>query len=74
MDKNKATGIHNIPNKMLLLCADIVAPNLTDIFNYFLVSKIFLDDFKIGKVSPLFKNGERDRILITIDIFQSCPR
>ena len=54
LDKIKATGIHNIPNKMLLLCADIVAPHLADIFNYSLVSKNFLDDFKIGKVSPLF--------------------
>ena len=58
-DKNKATGIHNIPNKILLLCTDIVAPHLADIFNYPSVSKHFLDDFKIGKVSPLFKNGER---------------
>ena len=72
LDKNKAAGIHNIPNKMLLLCADIVAPHLADIFDYSLVSKNFLDDFKIGKVSSLFKNGERERILITIDPFQSC--
>ena len=60
LDKNKATGIHNIPNKMLLLCADIVNLHLADIFNYSLVSEKFLDDFKIGKVSPLFRNGEKD--------------
>ena len=60
LDKNKATGIHNIPDKVLLLCADIVASHLADIFNYSLVSKKFLDDFKIGKVSPLFKNGDRE--------------
>ena len=60
LDKNKATGIHNIPNKMLLLCADIAASHLADIFNYSLVSKNFLYDFKIGKVSPLYKNGERE--------------
>ena len=59
LDKNKATGIHNIPNKILLLCADIVVPHLADIFNYPSVSKHFLDDFKIGMVPPLFKNGER---------------
>ena len=46
---------------MLLLCADIVAPHLADTFNYSLVSKNVLDDFKIGKISPLFKNGERER-------------
>ena len=60
LDKKKAKGIHNIPNEMLLLCADIVALHLADIFNYSLVSKHFLDDFKIGKVSPISKNGERD--------------
>ena len=27
-----------------------------------------MDDFKIGKVSPLFKNGERERILITFSL------
>ena len=61
LDKNKATGIHNIPNKMLLVCADIVAPHLADIFNYSSVSEKFLDEFKIGKISPLSKNGERER-------------
>ena len=51
LDKNKATGIHNIPNKILLLCADIVALHLADIFNYPSVSKYFLDDFKWQGIS-----------------------
>ena len=60
LDKSKAAGIHNVPNKMLLLCADIVAPHLADIFNYSLVSKKVLDDFKIGNL--LFLKMERDDI------------
>ena len=58
LDKSKAAGIHNVPYKMLLLCADIVAPHLADIFNYSLVSKKVLDDFKIGNL--LFLKMERD--------------
>ena len=36
----KATGIHTIPNKVLKDTADIIAPSLTDIFN-FSVTKYF---------------------------------
>ena len=74
LDKNKATGIHDIPNKMLLLCADIVAPHLEDIFNYSLVPKKFF--WMILKLARylLFLKMERERILITIDPFQSCSR
>ena len=60
LDKNKATGIHNIPNKMLLLCADTVAPHLVDIFNYSLVSKIFWMILKLARYL-LFLKMERER-------------
>ena len=73
LDKNKATGTHNISNKILLLCADIVAPHLADIFNYSLVSKIFWMILKLARYL-LFSKMERERVLITIDPFQSCPQ
>ena len=43
---------------------------------YSLVSKNFLDDFKIDKVSPLFKNGERDDLsnYRTISVLPSIAR
>ena len=58
--KSKATGIHNIPNKILKDSCQVIAPFLTDIFNFPITSNIFRDDLKIGKVSPVHKSGDRD--------------
>ena len=58
--KSKATGIHNIPNKILKDSCQVIAPFLTDIFNFSITSKIFPDDLKVGKVSPVQISGDRD--------------
>ena len=58
--KSKATGIHNIPNKILKESCQVIALFLTDIFNFSITSNIFPDDLKIGKVSPIHKSGDRD--------------
>ena len=73
LDKNKATEIHNIPNKMLLLCADIVAPHLADISIIPWFQKSFWMILKLAKYLP-FLEMVREMILITIDPFQSCPQ
>ena len=57
---SKATGIHGIPNKTLKETADIIGPSLTDIFNFSVLTKVFPDDLKIGKVAPVYKSGDRD--------------
>ena len=59
---NKATGVHDIPNRVLKDCVDVIAPFLTGIFNCSLLSKIFPDDLKTGKVAPVFKCGDRDNL------------
>ena len=56
----KATGLHNIPNRVLKEIADIVGPSLTFIFNCSIMSRAFLDDLKMAKVTPAFKGGDRD--------------
>ena len=33
MDVSKATGLDKIPNRLLKIAADVVAPSLTGIFN-----------------------------------------
>ena len=58
--KSKATCIHNIPNKILKDSCQVIAPFLTDIFNFSITSNIFPDDLKVGKVSPVHKSGDRD--------------
>ena len=56
----KATGIHRIPNKTLKETADIMGPSLTDIFNFSVLTKVFPNGLKIGKVAPEYKSGDKD--------------
>ena len=58
--KSKATGIHNIPNMILKDSCQVIAPFLTDIFNFSITSTIFPDDLNVGKVFPVHKSGDRD--------------
>ena len=59
---NKATGVHDIPNRVLKDSVDVIAPFLTEIFNCSLLSEMFPDDLKTGKVAPVFKSGKRDNL------------
>ena len=44
IDVGKATGLDKIPNRLLKIDADVVAPSLTGIFNQSLVTGIFPSD------------------------------
>ena len=59
---NKATGVHDIPSRVLKDSVDVIAPFLTEIFNCSLLSKMFPDDLKTGKVAPVFKSGDCDNL------------
>ena len=52
IDASKATGL-------LKIATEVVAPSLTGIFNQSLVTGIFPSDWKMAKVSPIFKNGSK---------------
>ena len=54
IDAGKATGLNTIPNRLLKIANDVVAPSLTGIFNQSLVPGIFPFDWKLIKVSPIF--------------------
>ena len=56
----KATGVHNIPNKILKDSCQTIAPFLSDMFNLSISTNTFPNDLKIGKVSPAHKSGDRD--------------
>ena len=58
--KNKSVGLDNIPNKLLKMAADVVAPSLTEIFSQSINTGIFPNDWKEARVSPLFKNGVKN--------------
>ena len=55
----KATGLDNIPYKLLKIAADVVAPSLTCIFNQSLLTGLYPSDWKLAKVTPIFKNGSK---------------
>ena len=57
---NKATGIHDIPNKILKDNVSILSPYLEEIFNFSIRTGVFPNELKIGKVTPIFKSGEKE--------------
>ena len=57
IDEKKATGLDRIPSKLLKTAANIVAPSLTSIFSRSILTGIYPNDWKVAKVTPLFKKG-----------------
>ena len=55
----KAAGLHDIPNRALKNCVEKITPSLSYIFNLSVRTRVFPDDFKIAKVVPVFKNGDK---------------
>ena len=68
LKNGKATGMHLIPNSMLKAVKDIIAPSLTDLFNASIQTKLFSDDFKVARVTPIFKNGGTDAWVIQTNL------
>ena len=62
LKNGKATGMHLIPNKILKSVKEIIANSLSDVFNASIPTKIFPDDFKIARVTPILKGGEAEDI------------
>ena len=59
LKNGKAVEIHNIPNKSLKLSKDIISNSLTGI-NASIINNLFPVDFKVGRVTPLFKGDSRE--------------
>ena len=60
LKNGKSTGIDNIPNQALKVSKDVVTNSLTDIFNACIKHKVFPHDLKVGRVTPIFKAGEKE--------------
>ena len=57
INSKKAAGLDKIPCKLLKLAAEIIAPSLTKIFEKSIHTGIFPTEWKLARVSPIFKNG-----------------
>ena len=56
---NKATGIDKISCKIIKLAAPVISDSLTLTFNQAITLSSFPDEWKIARVVPLYKNGQR---------------
>ena len=54
--------MHMISNSILKISKDIISNSLSDIFNESLNKQTFLDYFKVARVTPIQKGGERDDV------------
>ena len=56
----KATGIDKISCKILKIAAPAISDSLTFIFNQAITQSSFPDEWKMARVIPLYKNGQRN--------------
>ena len=59
-DVNKATGIDNIPAKILKWVINIIVPILTKLFNICIEKGVYPDSLKLARVMPIFKGGNQN--------------
>ena len=59
LDTNKSTGIDNLSAKILKVIGEAIAPHLTHIFNLCIYHGKFINEWKVAKVTPIFKGGSR---------------
>ena len=62
LNKSKATGLDMISARLIRECADLICIPICNIFNQSISLGIFPDDWKCAKVTPLFKEGDRNDV------------
>lgn len=59
LQSKKASGLDNIPSRLLKVAAHSLAPSITYLFNLSLSNGVFPSEWKMAKVSPLCKYDAR---------------
>ena len=60
LSKSKATGIDTISSKILEIASPVIADSLSYIFNQAIILCSFPSEWKIARVTPIYKNGHRN--------------
>ena len=60
IEEKKSTGSENILVKVLKKTLPHIINILCDIFNHILIAAQYADAWKIARVAPIFKGGERN--------------
>ncbi len=63
INQSKSTGLDGINPRFLKICYDLIAEPITHIINASLMSGLIPLDWKVARVSPLYKDGSRNKIL-----------
>ena len=58
LSETKATGLDNISSKLLKISASVISASITVIFNTSISTGIFPDEWKLARVTPIFKSGK----------------
>ena len=59
MSPNKASGLDKLPVKLVKIAAPYITKSLTAIFNRSISTGIFPRDWKVAKVTPIHKDGDK---------------
>ena len=62
LDTSKSMGIDEIPPKILKWGAEIFIPLLTKLFNMCIDKGIYPDSLKLARVTPVFKDGNKNDV------------
>ena len=66
IDEKKATGLDMILSKLLKMAASIVTPSLTAIFTKSIITGIYPTEWKMARVTPVFKMVKNRTSTITV--------
>ena len=58
----KAKRLDGMPNEALKDSTKLIASSLSDLFNFSVNTKAYPDNFKVAKVTHIFKSGDRDDV------------
>ena len=60
LNERKAADLDNIPSRLLKMAGNIIAASLTQIFMKSINTGIFPTEWKLARVTHIFKKGKRD--------------
>ena len=64
LDRNKSTGCNNISPLLLKLSASCLLPQITSLFNQSLQTKLVPQEWKVHKIIPIHKNGDKSLVSV----------
>lgn len=62
LETKKSTGLDNLPSRMLKIAAGVLAPSLAFLFKESISSGIVSTEWKLSRVTAIFKKGKRQNV------------